>query len=195
MDAAKNPWVTTSRAVRFDNPWMQVREDQVLRPDGSAGAYGHVHFKNVAVGVLPLIDTPGGVAAILVGQWRYTLGTYSWEIPAGGCVVDGPESTLDAARRELAEETGMEAGDLAFLGHGHLSNSITDEVSAMYVARGLRPVAVRPAHDPSEDLRVARVPWDDVLARIRSGAITDALTLTTVLRYQLVAAGLGPIRG
>lgn len=161
---------------------MQVRDERVVRPDGNEGAYAYVHFKNVAVGVLPLTEAG---EAILVGQWRYTLEAYSWEIPAGGCLIESGESPLDTARRELAEETGMAAEEIVDLGRGHLSNSISDEVSAMFLARGLTPIPEGPRPEPTEELAVRRFPFAELLAMIHRGEITDALTLTTVLRYQL----------
>src|SRR5437773_2686581 len=118
-----NPWTTLSRRPVYENAWIAVREDQVIRPDGAPGIYGVVHYKNVAIGVLP-IDEQGRVW--LVGQYRYTLGVYSWEIPEGGGAPG--ESREETARRELREETGLAAGRLEFLVHAHLSNSVSDEV-------------------------------------------------------------------
>src|SRR5215472_943715 len=118
-----NPWITLDRRLVYENSWIAVREDRVLRPDGQPGIYGVVHFKNRAVGVLP-VDDEGRVW--LVGQHRYPLDIYSWEIPEGGC----PESeTLEeTAHRELREETGLIAGRLELVATAHLSNSVSDEV-------------------------------------------------------------------
>src|SRR5215213_8892259 len=112
-----NPWTTLDTRVVYENPWIVVREDRILRPDGQPGIYGVVHFKNTAVGVLP-VDERGRVW--LVGQYRYPLGEYSWEIPEGG----GPESEApeETARRELREETGLTAGRLERIATSHLSN-------------------------------------------------------------------------
>src|SRR6516164_10934909 len=109
-----NPWKTLSRRPVYENAWIAVREDQVIRPDGAPGIYGVVHFKNVAVGVLP-IDEQGRVW--LVGQYRYTLDVYSWEIPEGSGAPG--ETWEDTARRELREETGLCAGHLEFLVRAH----------------------------------------------------------------------------
>src|ERR687890_1606450 len=116
-DENKNPWRKISSREVYENPWIRVREDEVLRPDGEPGIYGVVHFKNVAVGVLAV----EGDELYLVGQYRYTLDRYSWEIPEGGC-PEG-EEPLDAARRELEEETGLRARCWEKLGEAHLSNS------------------------------------------------------------------------
>ena len=118
-EEAPNPWrVLGSRPV-YENPWISVREDEVVRPDGNLGIYGVVHYKNTAVGVLPVED--GHV--YLVGQYRYPLERYSWEIPEGGCPED--EDPLQAARRELKEETGLEATRWEKLGEaGYLTPSV-----------------------------------------------------------------------
>src|SRR4051794_4699262 len=124
-----NPWTTLGSRPIYENPWIAVREDQILRPDGQPGIYGVVHFKNRAVGVLP-VDDQGWIW--LVGQYRYTLGRYSWEIPEGG--GSGDEPVEETARRELREETGLSAGRLEPLAVVHLSNSVSDEVA--YIFRG-----------------------------------------------------------
>src|SRR5918998_3074540 len=116
-DETINPWLTVSSRRVYDNPWITIREDQVIRPDGEPGIYGVVHFKNIAVGVLAV----EGEFVYLVGQYRYPLDSYSWEIPEGGC-PEG-EDPLDAARRELEEETGLRARRWEKMGEAHLSNS------------------------------------------------------------------------
>ena len=132
MSDPSNPWTTLSRRLVYENPWIRVREDQVLRPDGQPGIYGVVEFKNRAVGVLP-VDDEGHVW--LVGQYRYPLDLYSWEIPEGGSPErESPEET---ARRELQEETGLVAGRLELIGTAHLSNSVCDEVAYIYRATEL----------------------------------------------------------
>src|SRR5918912_3345220 len=150
-----NPWQMLAARVVYDNPWISVREDQVVRPDGAPGIYGVVHFKNIAVGVLPVED--GHV--YLVGQYRYTLGRYSWEIPEGGCPAG--EDPLAAARRELAEETGLRAASWQKMGQAHLSNSVSDELAVWFLATGLTQGENNP--EGTERLRVRRVPFDEAL--------------------------------
>jgi 8-oxo-dGTP pyrophosphatase MutT (NUDIX family) len=169
-----NPWTTcVSRSV-YDNPWIAVREDDVIRPDGRPGIYGVVHFKNQAIGVLP-VEADGSVW--LVGQYRYPLNAYSWEIPEGGC-PEG-EEPIEAARRELREETGLLAEHWEWLGPVHLSNSVSDEVGGVFRATGLTPGASEP--DGSERLQVRRVPWDEAWRMLREGQITDSLSVIALL--------------
>jgi len=172
-----NPWQTLASRVVYDNPWIRVREDRVIRPDGAPGIYGVVHFKHIAVGVLPVED--GHV--YLVGQFRYTLGRYSWEIPEGGCAAD--EDPLGAARRELAEETGMRAASWRKMGEAHLSNSVSDELAVWFLATGL----TRGAHKPegTERLSVRRVALDEALRMALAGEMTDAISLLALMQYQL----------
>src|SRR5687768_9612123 len=121
-DEIKNPWTTLSGEVKYDNRWISVTEYQVINPAGGKGIYGKVHFKNKAIGVVAL-DGDGNI--FLVGQFRYALNEYSWEIPEGG----GPlgEEPLDSAKRELKEETGMVANKWTLINRMHTSNSVTDE--------------------------------------------------------------------
>jgi len=179
MDAEEplNPWETVSTRVVYDNPWIKVREDEVLRPDGRPGIYGVVHFKNVAVGVLAVEE--GDV--YLVGQYRYTLERYSWEIVEGGC-PEG-EDTLDAARRELEEETGLRARDWVKMGEAHLSNSVSDELAVWYLATGLEQGKARP--DGTEKLRVRRVGLEEALRMAFAGEITDALSMLALMHLRL----------
>ena len=169
-----NPWTTLHQRAVYDNPWISVREDWVLRPDGKPGIYGVVHFKNRAVGVLP-VDEQGRLW--LVGQHRYTLGRYSWEIPEGGC----PESETpeETALRELREETGLMAGRIELMGTSHLSNSVCDEVGYIYRATGL----THGPNDPegTEELHAKRVPWDEAWALLRRGEITDSMSVIAIL--------------
>ena len=134
-----NPWTTLARRPVYENPWIAVREDRVIRPDGQPGIYGVVHFKNNAVGVLP-VDEEGGVW--LVGQYRYPLGRYCWEIPEGG--GHGDETPEETARRELVEETGLVAGRLERIASTHLSNSVSDEFAHIFRATGPTNASTRP---------------------------------------------------
>jgi ADP-ribose pyrophosphatase len=171
-------WFRTSRRVAYENPWLTVFHDEVTRPDGSPGIYGLVHFANLAAGVVA-IDAEDRVA--LVGQFRYTMDAYSWEIPEGG-VPDG-EDPLAGAKRELLEETGVEAGEWHELARVALSNSVTDEVAVLYLATGLTHGEAAP--EPTEVLDLRWVPFDDVLAMTFDGRIADAMSVVAIQRVAL----------
>lgn len=173
----RNPWRRLSTRQVYDNPWISVREDEVVRPDGQPGIYGVVHFKNIAVGVLAVEED----SLYLVGQYRYTLERYSWEIPEGGCAPG--EDPLEAARRELEEETGLRARRWLKLGEAHLSNSATDELAFWYLAEGLERGDPRP--EGTERLLVRRVGLKEALEMTTSGEITDALSMLAIMQFQL----------
>ena len=176
-DETKSPWKTIASKRVYDNPWIAVREDQVIRPDGERGIYGVVHYKNIAVGVLPIEEDH----IYLVGQYRYPLEQYSWEIPEGGC-PEG-EEPLRAAQRELREETGLEARHWRILGEAYLSNSVADEYAVWFLASGLVPGERQP--EGTEALDVRRVPLREALAMALNGQITDALSLMAIMSYTL----------
>ncbi|NOX99246.1 MAG: NUDIX hydrolase, partial [Verrucomicrobia bacterium] len=135
-----NPWLTHSTRDIYDNAWIHVQENQVTNPSGGKGIYGVIHYKNRAVGVVP-IDDEGNTW--LVGQYRYPTETYEWEIPEGGCADD--EELLDAAQRELLEETGLIAETYTpILSHLQLSNSVSDERAFLYTARNLTMTEAQP---------------------------------------------------
>jgi ADP-ribose pyrophosphatase len=180
-DESTNPWQTVSSEQVYDNPWIAVREDRVIRPDGEAGLYGVVHYKNIAVGVLPIEEDH----IYLVGQYRYPLKSYSWEIPEGGC-PEGEEPLL-AAQRELKEETGLEASRWRRLGEAYLSNSVADEYAVWFLATELVPGEPRP--EGAERLTVRRVPLQEALAMALDGEITDALSLLAIMSYALGRPG------
>ena len=170
-----NPWTTIDRRPVYENPWIAVREDRVVRPDGSPGIYGVVHFKNRAVGVLP-VEEDGSIW--LVGQHRYPLDVYSWEIPEGG--APGGESAEECARRELREETGLVAESFEPIGgEVHLSNSVSDEVGFLFRASGLSRGLSEP--EGTERLHVQRVPWAEAMRMVAAGEITDSLSLIALL--------------
>jgi 8-oxo-dGTP pyrophosphatase MutT (NUDIX family) len=175
------PWIRRSRRVAYENPWMTIWHDEVDRPDGSPGIYGIVHFAAAAVGVAVLDDED---RVLLVGQHRYALDAYSWEIPEGGVPPD--ESALEGARRELREETGVEATDWRELVRFHLSNSITDESGVLFAARALRHGTATP--DPTEELAIRWVPFAESLAMIGDSRITDAMTIMALQSIALERA-------
>lgn len=183
LDQRKSPWKTLSSKRVYDNPWIAVREDQVVRPDGEPGIYGVVHYKNIAVGVLPIEDDH----VYLVGQYRYPLEQYSWEIPEGGC-PEG-EEPLRAAQRELREETGLEAKNWRLLGEAHLSNSVADEYAVWFLATGLVPGEQQP--EGTEALDIRRIPLREALAMARDGRITDVLSLVAIMSYTLECSADG----
>ncbi len=175
-DQYSNPWKTLSTREVYDNPWIRVRQDEVIRPDGQPGIYGVVHYKNKAIAVLP-IDDDG--YTYLVGQYRYTLEAYSWEIPEGGC-PEG-EAPLEAAKRELLEETGLTAEHWQQLGTAHLSNSVSDEEAMLFLATGLTQGEAQP--EGTEKLEVRRVEFAEALRMVMAGEITDSLAMMTILLY------------
>lgn len=158
----------------FRNPWITVETSEITHPDGSDGTYGVVRYANLACGVLP-IDDEGHTW--LVGQHRFPLDDYSWELPEGGGPL-GTDPQISTAR-ELREETGIVASDYAALGRWYLSNSVTDELAYGYLAWGLNFVEASP--EPSEALAVERVPFSELLTRVRSGKVTDAFTHLMVM--------------
>ncbi len=172
------PWRRRSRRIGYENAWLTVWHDEVTRPDGAPGIYGVVHFANLAAGVL-VLDSDDRV--LLVGQHRYALDAYSWEIPEGG--VPAGETALEGARRELREETGVEAADWQELARVHLSNSVTDELAVLFLATGLTHGAATP--DGTEDLAIRWLPFEDVLGMTLDGSISDAMTVLAVERYAL----------
>ena len=173
-DGRSNPWTTLSRRTIYENPWILVREDQVLRPDGQPGIYGVVQFKNRAVGVLP-VDDQGRIW--LVGQHRYPLDAYSWEIPEGGCPTS--ETPEETALRELREETGLVAAQLELISTAHLSNSVSDELAYIFRATGLTEGPGDP--EGCEQIAVRRVEWDEAHAMLRRGEITDSMSVIALL--------------
>jgi 8-oxo-dGTP pyrophosphatase MutT (NUDIX family) len=175
------PWRRLSRRSVYANPWLELFHDEVTRPDGSPGIYGVVHLRNAAVGVVPL-DDDGRV--LLVGQYRYTLDEYSWEIPEGG--VDPEEGLLEGAQRELREETGFEAADWRVLFKFSMSNSVTDETGVIYLATGLTEGMSSP--EASEDISIRWVPLDEAIAMIDRGEITDVMSVSGLLRVALERA-------
>ncbi|MDP9483667.1 MAG: NUDIX hydrolase [Chloroflexota bacterium] len=176
-----SPWRRHARTIAYDNAWIQVLHDEVTRPDGQPGIYGVVHFRNRAVGVVAVDDQD---RVVLVGQHRYTMDHYSWEIPEGGVPID--EDPLDGARRELREETGLEAVAWRLIGQIELSNSITDETGLFYLATGLTQGEAAP--EATEDLRLRWVQFTEIPAMIDRGELPDALTQLALERVARLRA-------
>jgi len=167
-------WKKLSSKVIYDNPWMTVVEDRVINPSGGQNDYGHIRFKTSAVAIIP-IDDDGNTW--IVGQDRYTLGEYSWEVPMGGAPKG--EDALAAAKRELKEETGLKAEHWTEVMRLHTSNSITDEEGFVYIAKGLQQGETE--FDETENIDVRKLPLGDAIAMAQKGEITDAISVAALL--------------
>jgi 8-oxo-dGTP pyrophosphatase MutT (NUDIX family) len=175
MEQHPNPWKTLSTRPLYDNPWISVREDQVINPKGGKGIYGVVHFKNKAIGIIP-VDEEG--YTWLVGQYRYALEEYCWEIPMGG----GPLAIdiLESAKRELKEETGFTAARWTMIARIHTSNSVTDEEGFVFLAEELTPGETAP--EETEDLVVRKVHLREAVAMVMDNRITDSISVGGLLK-------------
>jgi 8-oxo-dGTP pyrophosphatase MutT (NUDIX family) len=168
-------WKKINSQIVFENDWITVRDDQVINPGGGENQYGHVHFKNKAVAIVPLDDD---MNTWLVGQDRYTLNTFTWEIPMGGAPL--VEDPLIAANRELKEETGLRASRWSRVMNLHTSNSITDEEAIVYVAQGL--TQGEPEFEETENIEIRKLSLTDALNMVYRGEITDAISCAALLR-------------
>jgi ADP-ribose pyrophosphatase len=183
MDENKNPWKTNSDQIVYQNNWIEVHHQEVTTPAGTPGVYGVVHFKNLAIGIIPLDHQNN---TWMVGQFRYPLKKYSWEIPEGGGKIG--IDPIESAKRELLEECGILAESWENLLEMDLSNSATDEHAILYVARNLSFTQSEP--EETEDLQLKKVPFDTLYQMVMSGEIQDAMTVAAVLKLKLVLAGL-----
>jgi 8-oxo-dGTP pyrophosphatase MutT (NUDIX family) len=174
-DKTSNPWQTLSETTAYQNPWIAVSHREVINPGGGKGIYGVVEFKNVAVGVIPL-DEAGNTW--IVGQYRYTLQQYHWEIPEGGCPMGS--DPLESAKRELIEETGIKADLWTPLLELHTSNSVTNEYGVAYIAQKLHFGESEP--EETEQLLIKKIPFSELVEMVLNGEITDALSITAVLK-------------
>jgi len=179
MTNEKNPWEIISGKLVYDNPWINLTQYEVITPAGTPGIYGKVHFKNIAIGVI-VIDENGDT--YLVGQYRFPLNEYSWEIPEGGC----PEGTdyLTTAKRELKEETGFEAKTWTEILRMHVSNSVSDEYAIVYVAQDL--VAGEAEPEETEKLTIQKMPFAQALQWVMEGKITDSISVAGILKWNLM---------
>jgi 8-oxo-dGTP pyrophosphatase MutT (NUDIX family) len=175
----KNPWTIKDSKAIYQNAWIDVTEYDVINPAGKPGIYGKVHFKNIAVGVVPI--TPD-MHTYLVGQYRFTIDAYSWEIPEGGC----PEGTdpLQTAIRELKEETGLVAAKYKELMRLHLSNSVSDELAIIYLATELKQEDAEP--EETEALQIKKVSLSDAFGMVADGTITDAMSVAALTKIELL---------
>ncbi len=178
-DFNKNPWKTLQSEVRYDNPWIQITHRDVLNPLGGQGIYGVVHFKNTAIGILPLDENYN---TWIVGQYRYTLEEYSWEIPEGGGII-GTDPLL-SAQRELKEETGITASKWTQILELNTSNSVTDEYGVAYVAQGLTFGNSEP--EDTEELIVKKISFTELYHMAMEGKVKDALSMVTIFKAKLL---------
>ncbi len=172
------PWQKVSSRDVYQNPWIQIREDAVIRPDGNPGIYGVVKLLHWASGIVALNEKQ---EIVLVGQHRYPLDYYSWEIPEGGCPKSG-DNIQTMAADELRQETGLTAGKWNYLGCMALSNSVTDELAHLYLARELTQGSPDP--DPTEVLELKWVTLDQACQQALSGEITESISIVALLRAQ-----------
>ncbi|HVW16204.1 MAG TPA: NUDIX hydrolase [Mucilaginibacter sp.] len=179
FDSEENPWKIVSQKNVYDNQWINLTEYQVINPAGNPGIYGKVHFKGLAIGIIPL-DAEMNI--YMVGQYRFAPDCYSWEIPEGGGALD--IAPLESAKRELLEETGLKADRWAELLRMHLSNSVTDELCIIYLARELQQFDPEP--EDTEKLTIRKMPFAEVYHKVCSGKITDSVTVAAVLKLQLM---------
>lgn len=179
MNEIFNPWTVLSERPIYDNKWIGVTEFDVINPGGGKGIYGKVHFKNLAIGIIP-IDEEG--YTWLVGQFRFPLGQYSWEIPEGG--GDPRETPVASAQRELIEETGLVASEWTEIMEMHLSNSVSDERAILFLARGLEQREPEP--EETEQLVVKRIPFEEAFQMVMRGEITDSMSVAGILKVKLM---------
>lgn len=175
-DPKHKPWKRQRSKTVYENDWIAVHHDEVIAPTGNEGIYGRVHYKHVAIGILPLDEQWN---TWLVGQHRYPIDLYSWEIPEGGGPI-GEEGILEAAKRELAEEAGLEAKLWTEIQRFYVSNSVSDELSVIFLARELKAVPLAP--DETEELDIRKLPFDDGMQMVENGEITDSLTIIAYLK-------------
>ena len=175
----ENPWKIVSEKAVYDNNWIGLTEYQVINPSGNPGIYGKVHFKNIAIAIIPL---DAELNTYLVGQYRFAPDQYSWEVPEGG----GPLGidTLESAKRELLEETGLKATEWTEIQRMHLSNSVSDELCIIYLARGLEQFEAEP--EDTEQLIVHKVHFEDAYSMVCNGEITDSAAVAGILKVKLM---------
>lgn len=179
IDESVNPWHIVDANVAYNNTWIHVIHHNVVNPSGGKGIYGKVHFKNKAIGIVA-VDADKNT--YLVGQYRFPINMYSWEIPEGGCPLES--DSLKAAKRELLEETGLKAEHWMLLGSSYLSNSISDEYAEYFLATGLTQHQAEP--EETEQLVLKKLPLNDVFAMVDEGKITDSVAIMALQKLQLL---------
>jgi 8-oxo-dGTP pyrophosphatase MutT (NUDIX family) len=175
MEKGKKKWEKISTVVPYSNPWIEVQHHEVINPSGGKGIYGQVNFKNIAIGIVP-VDNQGNT--YLVGQYRFPLEEYSWEIPEGGCPIG--EDILDAAKRELLEETGFTAQKWTLISKIHTSNSVCNEVGFIFLAEELLEGQAEP--EETEDLIIKKVSLTEAVELVMNNQITDSISIAGILK-------------
>lgn len=170
-----SPWNTLSTRVAYQNPWIRVREDQVIRPDGQPGLYGVVEIRP-SVGIVALNERED---VVLVGQWRYSVNRYSWEVPRGGS-HPGETDMLAVAKRELAEEAGVLAETWTSMGSVDVCNGVADDVQTLFLATNLSATTMQ--LDPEEDITVAWHPFSEAIEMVMDGRITEVCSVAAILK-------------
>lgn len=179
MSEERNPWKVLAERVVYDNPWIGLTEYDVINPGGGKGIYGKVRYKSLAIGILPL-DEQGNIW--LVGQYRFVLNAYSWELPEGG--GDPAVAPVESAKRELLEETGLVAKEWTHLMDMHLSNSVSDEKAFVFLARKLEQREAQP--EETEELAVRKLPFEEAYRMVERGEITDSISVAAILKVKLL---------
>jgi ADP-ribose pyrophosphatase len=174
-----NPWTTITSEQIYESPWIAVTKHDVLTPHGTPGTYSTVHFKNLAIGILPLDKDYN---TWIVGQYRYPIQKYSWEIPEGGGHLD--VEPIESAKRELQEETGIIANKWTKIQEMYLSNSVSDEHCTLFIAQDLVFGESHP--DDEEELEMRKIHFDELYKMVELGEITDSLTITAVLKTKIL---------
>jgi 8-oxo-dGTP pyrophosphatase MutT (NUDIX family) len=183
MEQERNPWKTLNTELKYDNPWIQVNECKVINAAGNEGIYGVIHFKNLAIGIVPLTDD--GYTWI-VGQYRYPLNKYSWEIPEGGGKHD--VDPLISAQRELSEETGLSAQKWTLIQQFNTSNSVTDEKALVYLAQDLTIGEAHP--DEDEELVLKKIHFNELYQMAINGEVTCSLALIAIFKvHAMIESG------
>ncbi len=175
----RGPWKTRSEELKYETDWISISHHEVIDPKGNPGIYGVIHFKNIAVGMLPL-DENGNTW--IVGQYRYPIKAYSWEMPEGGGKRN--VATIESAKRELKEETGIIAEKWTKILEMDLSNSASDEQAVIYLAQDLQFEDAEPDH--TEDLQVRKLHFTDLYEMVMKGEVRDSLTVATVMKVELM---------
>lgn len=177
VEKAKSSWKTISSEVKYETPWIKVTHHEVITPGGSNGIYGCVGFKNLAVGIIPLDEDYN---TWIVGQYRYPIQRYTWEIPEGGCPLG--TDPLDTAQRELKEEVGITAKEWTLIQELDLSDSASDEISYCYLARQL--TLGDPEQEDNEDLTIKKLPFDELFEMTEKGIIRDAISVAAIYKLK-----------